>query len=104
MKHKSIITDIVYDATAPNFPKDFFVNDLNFKGDLKFLSQEEYIDLICTGLAMLPEDMVVHRLTGDAPAKMLIAPLWTKKKFVVTNEIDKKLRKLNLYQGDYYEK
>ena len=37
LKHKSIITDIVYDATAPNFPKDFFVNDLNFKGDLKFL-------------------------------------------------------------------
>jgi len=35
---------------------------------------------------------------------MLIAPHWTRKKFVVTNEIDKKMRSMGLYQGDYYEK
>lgn len=37
------------------------------KGELEFLSQEDYIDLITKGIAMLPKEMVVHRLTGDAP-------------------------------------
>ena len=46
--------------------------------------------------------MVIHRITGDADKNELIAPLWTLKKFVVMNEIDKKMRKENVYQGDLY--
>ena len=68
------------------------------------LTLESYVDITVDQILWLRKDIIIHRLTGDAPADMLIAPLWTKKKFVVTNEIDKKLRKLNLYQGDYYEK
>ena len=37
------------------------------KGELEFLSQEDYIELIAKGIAMIPNSMVVHRLTGDAP-------------------------------------
>ena len=36
-------------------------------GGLEFLSQEDYIDLLCKSVCMLPQDMVIHRLTGDAP-------------------------------------
>ena len=68
------------------------------------LSLEEYVDTTVDQILWLRKDIIIHRLTGDAPSKMLIAPTWTKKKFVVTNEIDKKLRALNLFQGDYYEK
>jgi radical SAM protein (TIGR01212 family) len=68
------------------------------------LTLEEYVDITVDQILWLRKDIVIHRLTGDAPSSMLIAPMWTKKKFVVTNEIDKKLRKLGLFQGDYNEK
>lgn len=69
----------------------------------ELLTLEEYVDITTDQLLWLRPDIIVHRVTGDAPEEMLIAPLWTKKKFVVSNEIDKRLRKLGLYQGAYYE-
>ncbi|MBN2299790.1 MAG: TIGR01212 family radical SAM protein [Acholeplasmataceae bacterium] len=74
------------------------------KNPWHILSLNEYVEITVNQILWLRKDIIIHRLTGDAPFDMLIAPEWTKKKFVVTNEIDKKLRKLNLYQGDYYEK
>jgi radical SAM superfamily enzyme len=74
------------------------------KNPWPLLSLEDYVDITVDQILWLRKDIIIHRLTGDAPSKMLIAPTWTKKKFVVTNEIDKKLRALKLYQGDYYEK
>lgn len=68
------------------------------------LTREAYVDITVNQILWLRKDIIIHRLTGDAPPTMLIAPMWTRKKFVVTNDIDKKLRALNLYQGDYYEK
>lgn len=69
----------------------------------ELLTLEEYVDITTDQLLWLRPDIIVHRVTGDAPEEMLIAPLWTKKKFVVANEIDKRLRKLRLFQGAYYE-
>lgn len=74
------------------------------KNPWHLLTLEEYVDITVLQLLWLRSDIIVHRVTGDAPPDMLIAPLWTKKKFVVSNEIDKALRHLNAYQGDYYEK
>ena len=73
------------------------------KGQLEFLSQEDYIELICKGISMLPEDMVVHRLTGDAPRNLLIGPMWSLKKWEVLNSIDKSLEENGYYQGANYE-
>ncbi len=67
------------------------------------LTLEEYVDITVEQILWLRKDVIIHRLTGDAPSHMLIAPHWTKKKFVVINEIDKRLRMLNLYQGAYNE-
>lgn len=64
------------------------------------LSLEEYVDIVANQLRHLDEDIVIHRLTGDAPKNLLIAPTWTLKKFVVINEIDKLMRKENYFQGD----
>lgn len=68
-------------------------------GELEFLSQETYIELICKAIAMIPEDMVVHRLTGDAPRDLLIGPMWSLKKWEVLNAIDKAMEENDYYQG-----
>lgn len=69
------------------------------EGRLQFLSQEDYVDLICEGVSRIPQDMVVHRLTGDAPRDLLIGPMWSLKKWEVLNAIDKALVDNDIYQG-----
>lgn len=66
----------------------------------RILTLEEYVDIVVTQLRHLKPSVVIHRITGDAPKDLLIAPDWTLKKFVVMNEIDKKMRKEHLFQGD----
>ena len=68
-------------------------------GELQLLSREDYIDLICKSVAMIPEDMVVHRLTGDAPRQSLVGPMWSLKKWEVLNDFDKALVDNNIWQG-----
>jgi len=67
------------------------------------LSLSDYVDIVCDQLELLPPDVVVHRVTGDAPADLLIAPRWTAKKFVVMNEIDRELRRRGSRQGSRFE-
>jgi radical SAM protein (TIGR01212 family) len=71
-------------------------------GSLQFLSQEDYIELITKGITIIPKDMVVHRLTGDAPRNLLIGPMWSLKKWEVLNSIDKALEENDLWQGKNY--
>ncbi|MEG2353193.1 MAG: TIGR01212 family radical SAM protein [Clostridium sp.] len=73
-------------------------------GKLKFMEQDEYVDLICEAVTRLPEEMVVHRLTGDAPRSLLIGPMWSLKKWEVLNAIDDKLKNEGLYQGMNFKK
>ncbi len=68
------------------------------------LSLPSYVDIVVNQLEHLRPDLVIHRLTGDSPKAALIAPTWTLKKFVVMNEIDKRMRALNTHQGARYVK
>ena len=70
---------------------------------LKFLEEDEYVDMICTAITMLPPDMVIHRLTGDAPRELLVGPMWSLKKWEVLNAIDNRLKELDLYQGQNFK-
>ena len=72
-------------------------------GNLKFLSKEEYIDLVCEGVSRIPQDMIVHRLTGDAPRDLLIGPMWSLNKWEVLNAIDKALEDNDIYQGKNFK-
>lgn len=72
------------------------------EGNLEFLSQEDYVSLICKAICMLPPEMVVHRLTGDAPRDLLIGPMWSLKKWEVLNDIDKTMEDNGYYQGLYF--
>ncbi len=64
------------------------------------LTLDEYVRIVALQLTYLNPNIVIHRITGDAPKDLLIEPTWTLKKFVVMNEIDKYMRKNNLYQSD----
>ena len=63
------------------------------------LTKEEYIDIVIRQLEYLNPKIVIQRLTGDPMKDELIAPLWTTKKRVVLNNIDKEMVKQNTYQG-----
>lgn len=73
------------------------------KNMLEFMTQEEYIDLICESITLFPQDMVIHRLTGDAPRNLLVGPMWSLKKWEILNAIDKKLQDEDLYQGKNFK-
>ena len=69
-------------------------------GKFSMLSREEYIDLVVQQLRYIPEHVVIERLTGDGKVSDLIAPLWSIKKVTIINDIDKKMKADNIYQGD----
>ena len=61
-------------------------------GKVPVLSLEDYARLLGRCLAVLPEDMVIHRLTGDGAKKDLLAPLWSGNKKAVLNYVNNYLR------------
>lgn len=63
------------------------------------LTREEYVKITCDQLECLPPQVVVERLTGDGDGESLIAPLWTREKRVVLNEIDRELAVRESWQG-----
>ncbi len=72
--------------------------------DCTVLSMEAYIDIICDAIAELSPEIVIHRLTGDGPKNLLIAPKWSTDKKRVLNTIHKELALRGIYQGCRNEK
>jgi uncharacterized protein len=68
-------------------------------GLLQFLEKDEYVKLVVDTLEFLPPEMIVHRVTGDAPRDLLIGPMWSLKKWEVLNAIDAELVRRNTWQG-----
>ena len=62
-------------------------------------SMEEYLDFLGTCLCALRPDIVVHRLTGDGPKPLLVAPLWTSNKRLVLNQMGKVFKEKDIWQG-----
>ena len=61
-------------------------------GRFETLSMEEYVDLVAECIRVLPEDICIHRMTGDGDKRTLIAPLWSADKKRVLNALRKKLK------------
>lgn len=68
-------------------------------GKFTALSKEDYLSLLIYCLELLRPDIVVHRLTGDGPKALLLAPLWSLNKRDVLNSLHKQMRQQNTYQG-----
>ncbi len=73
------------------------------QGVLKFMDMEEYIEIIGEAIGRLREDIVIHRITGDAPRELLIGPMWSLKKWEVLNAIHRNLGENDIYQGKFYK-
>jgi uncharacterized protein len=69
------------------------------KGMLEFLSFEDYVNLVCDQLEILPPEIIVHRITGDGPIDLMIGPMWSVNKWEVLNAIDDELLRRNSWQG-----
>lgn len=72
---------------------------LYLSGNYQPMTLDDYVSVVCDQLELLPSDTVIARVTGDGAADDLLAPLWSLRKFVVMNEIDKELRRRNSWQG-----
>lgn len=66
------------------------------------LSLEAYVELIISCLELLPGNIVIHRITGDGPKQLLLAPLWSANKKLVLNRIHQEMKIRNTYQGKNY--
>ncbi len=73
-------------------------------GLVQFLEQDHYIKLVVESLEQLPPEMIIHRITGDAPRETLIGPMWSLKKWEVLNAIDHELSNRQTYQGRLWTK
>lgn len=69
------------------------------KGSLRTMEREEYVSVVCDQLELLPPQIVIERLTGDGDRNELIAPLWSRDKRRVLNEIDKEMAHRGTFQG-----
>lgn len=72
-----------------------------YQNRLTFLTQEEYTNIVCDQLEIIPQDVIIHRLTGDAPRDTLIGPMWSLNKWEVLNGIEDELKRRKTYQGIY---
>ena len=82
--------------------KNTVLADMYFDGRYEPISLEYYLESLTYVVTHISPDVVIHRISGDAPKDLLIAPDWNLHKKLVLNGFDKILREQNLWQGKYY--
>ena len=65
-------------------------------------TMEEYIDFVINCVERLPPGLTIHRLTGDGPKSLLLAPLWSGNKRMVLNTLHRRFKERDTWQGKYY--
>jgi len=68
-------------------------------GEVSLFSMQQYIDILCDFLERLPSEVVIQRLTAEAPANLLIAPEWCLNKIEVIRQIAQELEKRDAWQA-----
>jgi hypothetical protein len=74
------------------------------KGLFTTLEQDAYLDLVIDCLEHLNPDIVIHRVTGDGPKDLLIAPLWASRKRDVLNQLHHRMKERGSFQGKAFER
>lgn len=70
-------------------------------GKFEVLSEDAYIELVIRCLEIIPDDIVIHRVTGDGPKNILVAPLWSGNKRHVLNTLHQKMKIEKREQGTW---
>ncbi len=73
------------------------------KGNYTPITLEKYLDSVCYILTHISPSVVIHRVSGDAPKDLLLAPDWNLHKKWILNGLDKMMKEHDLYQGKYYK-
>lgn len=76
--------------------------ELYNRGEIEFMTEEDYVNTVCDFLEYLPPSTTIHRLAGNGLKKELIAPRWIGKKLDCLNKIDREFIKRNSYQSIKY--
>lgn len=109
--HEDIVLDVNFinklDIQGLKIHSTYVTNDTKLNkmyedGIYSPISLEYYLDELCYIITHIRKDIILHRISGDAPKDMLVAPSWNSHKKLVLNGIDKILRERDLYQGMYY--
>jgi radical SAM protein (TIGR01212 family) len=79
--------------------KDTPLERLYRRGGLRCLRQDEYVDIVCEFLSLVPESVVIQRLTGDPHPDELVAPVWSRNKKETLSLIEQTLAARNIRQG-----
>ncbi|PLX79516.1 MAG: TIGR01212 family radical SAM protein [Desulfuromonas sp.] len=72
------------------------------KGEVKVFTRDEYVQVVADVIERLPAKTLIHRLTGDGPRDLLLAPLWSLNKWEVLNAIDDELERRGTRQGSLW--
>lgn len=82
--------------------RDTPLEKMHAEGKVQLLTMDEYVRLVADSLELLPPDMVVLRLSGDAPGDLLIAPDWCRKKLEIQERVNSILLERGTLQGSRY--
>lgn len=74
------------------------------RGEVRVLGLEEYAGLVVECLEILPPEVIIHRLSGDAPKQYVIAPAWGANKFIIMERIERLLAEKKSCQGARFQK
>lgn len=102
INNAKILSDLRVDAIKIHMlhlVSDSRLGQQYLKNPFPLLSLKEYVEIVVSQLEVIHEDIIMERLTGDADFDKLIEPLWTQKKTIVLNEIQKLLVAKDTYQG-----
>lgn len=78
--------------------------DMYKKGEYKALDLDDYLETLIDIITHLKPELIIYRISGDAPKDILLAPYWNKHKMWILHGFEKRFRARNLWQGKYYTK
>lgn len=78
--------------------------EMYFNEEFSVLTMEEYVSIIADIISILPQNITIHRLTGDGKKEELIAPIWSLEKMRVLNAINHELKTRDVWQGKFYNR
>lgn len=80
-----------------------YLAEMYRNGKYKALDLEDYIETLIDIITHLNPDFIIHRISGDAPKDILVAPHWNRHKMWILHGFEKRFRLRDLYQGKYYK-
>ena len=78
------------------------LSEMYKRGEFEFLSEDDYIEICCDALEILPSSTKIHRIAGSGLKSTLVEPKWIGKKFECLNKIDAELIRRDSWQGKFY--